>query len=71
MVADAHFPLSGGSATKGVTWARWTPSCSPTFSDFFFESREGTIIDKQRLLAVGERVEAEVAADRAVDAPCR
>jgi len=41
------------------------------FSEYHFESREGTIIDKQRLLAMGERFEAEIAADRAADAPYR
>ena len=41
------------------------------FSEYHFESREGSIIDKQRLLAMGERFEAEIAADRAADAPYR
>jgi len=41
------------------------------FSEFHFESREGSIMTKQRLLAMGERFEAEIAADRAQDAPYR
>jgi NADH-quinone oxidoreductase subunit I len=41
------------------------------FSEYHFESREGSIIDKQRLLAMGDRFEAEIAADRAEDAPYR
>jgi NADH-quinone oxidoreductase subunit I len=38
---------------------------------FHFESREGTIIDKQYLLAHGDKLEAQIAADRAADARYR
>ena len=41
------------------------------FSEYHFESRTGSVIDKQRLLEVGERFETEIAADRAADAPYR
>ena len=41
------------------------------FSEFHFESREGSIIDKQRLFDMGDRFETEIAADRAEDAPYR
>jgi NADH-quinone oxidoreductase subunit I len=41
------------------------------FSEFCFESREGTMIHKQQLLAMGDRFEAEIVADRAADAPYR
>lgn len=39
--------------------------------EFHFESREGTIINKERLLNMGERFEVQIAADRVVDAPFR
>ncbi|MEJ2589786.1 MAG: NADH-quinone oxidoreductase subunit NuoI [Candidatus Thiodiazotropha sp.] len=41
------------------------------FTDLHFESREGSVIDKQRLLAMGDRLEKQIAADRAQDAPYR
>jgi len=41
------------------------------FSEFHFESRAGTVIDKSGLLEMGARFESEIAADRARDAPYR
>jgi len=41
------------------------------FSDFHFESRKGTVITKQELLAMGDKYEAEIAADRREDARYR
>lgn len=41
------------------------------FSDFCFESRKDTVIDKQRLLAMGDRYEEQIAADRAQEARYR
>jgi NADH-quinone oxidoreductase subunit I len=37
--------------------------------EFHFEQRGQAIIDKDHLLAIGDRKEAEIAADRAADAP--
>jgi NADH-quinone oxidoreductase subunit I len=39
--------------------------------EFHFESRDGSIISKQELLAIGERKETEIARDRARDARYR
>jgi NADH-quinone oxidoreductase subunit I len=39
--------------------------------EFHFESRVGSIITKDELLAVGDRFEGQVAADRATDARYR
>lgn len=39
--------------------------------DYHFESREDSIMTKQKLLAHGDRMESSIAADRAVDAPYR
>ena len=39
--------------------------------EFHFESRKGTVITKQELLAVGDKYEAQIAQDRAADAPYR
>ena len=39
--------------------------------EFHFEGREGTVIDKPGLLAIGDRYESEIAAARSLDAPYR
>lgn len=39
--------------------------------EFHFEKRGDHIIDKERLLAMGDRFEEQIAADRAADAPYR
>lgn len=39
--------------------------------DFHFEERDQQIINKEQLLAIGERYEAQIAADRAADARYR
>ena len=39
--------------------------------EFHMEQRSEAVIDKQRLLAMGERFETQIAADRAQDAPYR
>jgi NADH-quinone oxidoreductase subunit I len=39
--------------------------------EFHYESRAGSVITKQELLAVGDRLERQIAADRAVDAAYR
>jgi NADH-quinone oxidoreductase subunit I len=39
--------------------------------EFHFESREGTIINKERLLKMGERFEAQISTDREKDAAFR
>jgi NADH-quinone oxidoreductase subunit I len=39
--------------------------------EFHFESRGGEVIDKEHLLALGQRHEARIAADREADAPYR
>lgn len=41
------------------------------FNDYHFENRGEHIIDKQQLLSIGDRLEAQIAADRAADAPYR
>jgi NADH-quinone oxidoreductase subunit I len=41
------------------------------FIDYHFENRGEHIMTKDQLLAVGERLEAQIAADRAADAPYR
>jgi len=40
-------------------------------SDFHFEKRGEQIMTKEKLLAVGDKYEAQIAADRAADAPYR
>ena len=39
--------------------------------EFHFEGREGTVIDKAGLLAIGDRYESSIAAARERDAPYR
>ncbi|MEJ2479926.1 MAG: NADH-quinone oxidoreductase subunit NuoI [Acidihalobacter sp.] len=39
--------------------------------EYHFENRGEQIMDKQKLLAVGDKYEAQIAADRAADAPYR
>ena len=39
--------------------------------EYHFESREGTIMTKDKLLAIGDRYEKQIAADRAQDAAYR
>jgi NADH-quinone oxidoreductase subunit I len=39
--------------------------------DFHYESRAGTIITKDELLAIGDREEGRIAADRAAEARYR
>ncbi len=39
--------------------------------DFHFESRGEQIMTKEKLLAIGDKYEAQIAADRAADAPYR
>ncbi|MEW5757351.1 MAG: NADH-quinone oxidoreductase subunit NuoI [Pseudomonadota bacterium] len=39
--------------------------------EFHFEERGHEVIDKEHLLAIGDREEARIAADRALDAPYR
>jgi NADH-quinone oxidoreductase subunit I len=39
--------------------------------EFHFEKRGDAIITKEQLLAIGDRYEAQIAADRAADAPYR
>ncbi|OUR72072.1 NADH-quinone oxidoreductase subunit I [Methylophaga sp. 41_12_T18] len=39
--------------------------------DYHFEQRGENIMDKDKLLAIGEQYETQIAADRAVDAPYR
>ena len=39
--------------------------------EYHFELRDDRIIDKEQLLALGDKYEAELAADRAADAPYR
>ena len=39
--------------------------------EYHFESRQGTVMTKQDLLAIGDRCEAQIATDRAADAPYR
>lgn len=39
--------------------------------EYHFENRGEQIIDKQKLLAIGDKYEAQIAADRAADAPYR
>ncbi len=41
------------------------------FNDYHFENRGEHIMTKEQLLAIGDRLEAQVAADRAADAPYR
>jgi NADH-quinone oxidoreductase subunit I len=41
------------------------------FTDYHFEERGEHIVDKQQLLALGDRFEESVAAARAKDAPYR
>ena len=41
------------------------------FQEFHFEDRSQVIIDKERLLAHGDRMERQIAADRAADAKYR
>lgn len=40
-------------------------------SEYHFENRGENIVDKQQLLAIGDRYESEIAAARAQDAPYR
>lgn len=40
-------------------------------SHFHYERRDEAVIHKDQLLAVGQKMEAEIAADRAADAPYR
>ncbi|MDE2234140.1 MAG: NADH-quinone oxidoreductase subunit NuoI [Gammaproteobacteria bacterium] len=40
-------------------------------TDFHFEKRGEQIMTKEKLLAIGEKYEAQIAADRAADAPYR
>ncbi len=40
-------------------------------SDFHFEKRGEQIIDKEHLLAIGDKYEAQIAKDRELDAPYR
>jgi NADH-quinone oxidoreductase subunit I len=42
-----------------------------TFSDYHFEHRGENIMTKQQLLAIGDKYEAQIAAERAADAPYR
>ncbi len=39
--------------------------------EYIFETREEGIMDKAKLLAIGDKYEAEIAADRQLDAPYR
>ena len=39
--------------------------------EYAFETREESIMDKAKLLAIGDKYEAEIAADRQLDAPYR
>ncbi len=39
--------------------------------EYHFENRGEQIMDKQKLLAIGDKYEAQIAADRAADAPYR
>jgi NADH-quinone oxidoreductase subunit I len=39
--------------------------------EFHYEKRGDEIITKERLLAIGDRMEESIAADRALDAPYR
>jgi NADH-quinone oxidoreductase subunit I len=39
--------------------------------EYHFENRGENVMDKDKLLAVGDRLEAQIAADRAADAPYR
>ena len=39
--------------------------------EYHFENRGENVVDKQQLLAIGDRLEAEIAERRAVDAPFR
>jgi len=39
--------------------------------EYIFETREESIMDKAKLLAIGDKYEAEIAADRKLDAPYR
>ena len=41
------------------------------FNDFHMEQRNERVYDKQMLLAIGDRAEAQIAADRQADAPYR
>jgi NADH-quinone oxidoreductase subunit I len=41
------------------------------FIDYHFENRGEHIMTKEELLAIGDRLEAQIAADRAADAPYR
>jgi len=41
------------------------------FTEYHFEERGENIVDKQQLLALGDRFEAQIAAARAKDAPFR
>lgn len=42
-----------------------------SFTEFHFERRGEQIIGKEKLLAIGDKFEAQIAADRAADAPYR
>lgn len=42
-----------------------------SFTEFHFERRGEQIMSKDKLLAVGDKFEAQIAADRAADAPYR
>ena len=42
-----------------------------SFTDYHFEERGEHIVDKQQLLALGDRFEEQIATDRAKDAPYR
>lgn len=42
-----------------------------SFTEFHFERRGEQIIGKDKLLAIGDKFEAQIAADRAADAPYR
>jgi NADH-quinone oxidoreductase subunit I len=39
--------------------------------EFHFENREDRVVNKQQLLAIGDKYEKQIAADRAADAPYR
>lgn len=42
-----------------------------SFTDFHFEKRGDHVLGKEKLLALGDKLEEQIAADRAADAPYR
>lgn len=57
-----------GSVKRPVPWM---PSWRRVSSNIISKSGDKNIMTKEKLLAIGDRFEVQIAADRAVDAPYR